>query len=261
MTARDLTQHLGGTAIVSSIFQICSSIPAPPPSTFLERLNYSDPHSLNFNPALDPSADEKKSTPFISPNTPNPKMPFPETKTQPPGATPAHQPRRQSRLPLYLLRHGSGLIGFGLLFGFVVPMTPYPRLALTAHIQFAVEGTMVLAAGLLLNSDPFPSLSSSAKLERKTMADRLTPLQRRVVYWGCAGIWVTLLSEAANAWWGTRWVLPIAHGAAGLLVKFSGDDGPAEVWMERVVAVAHYPFSVALATVWPVITYALFTSE
>ncbi|KAK4209107.1 hypothetical protein QBC37DRAFT_59160 [Rhypophila decipiens] len=171
----------------------------------------------------------------------------------------------KSNLPLHLLRHGSGLIGFGLLFGFLVPMTPYPRLGLTAHIQFAVEGTMVCAAGLILGSKPFtstfpstPKAAGSASPEAQTVADRLKPWQVKLVYCGCAGIWVTLMSEVANAWWGTRWVLPIAHHAAGLAVN---STGPAAVWMERVVAAAHYPFAILLATVWPVITAALFSSD
>jgi hypothetical protein len=151
-------------------------------------------------------------------------------------------------LPLSLLRHGSALIGFGLLFGFVVPLTPYPRLGLTAHIQFAVEGTMVVAAGLLLNSRPFHQSSAASQAgekepsEGKRVVDYLGPWQQRVVYWGAVGIWVKLLSQAANAWWGTQWVLPIAHDAAGLK-----GNGPAEVWMERVVEMAHKPSSVLLA--------------
>jgi hypothetical protein len=52
------------------------------------------------------------------------------------------------------------------------------------------------------------------------------------------------LSEVANAWWGTQWVLRLAHQAAGLQ-----GDGPAEWWMEVVVSVAHKPFAVLLATV------------
>jgi len=153
---------------------------------------------------------------------------------------------RPTNLPLSLLRHGSGLIGFGLLFGFVVPLTPYPRLGLTAHIQFAVEGTMVVAAGLLLNAKPFqrPADVKGVTPSENRVVDLLAPWQRRVVHWGMIGIWVTLLSEAANAWWGTQWVLPIAHDAAGLL-----GDGPAKIWMERVVAAAHYPFAMLLATV------------
>jgi hypothetical protein len=177
------------------------------------------------------------------------------TQAKPPGTTATQLGLGLApppNLPLALLRHGSGLIGFGLLFGFAVPFTPYPRLGLTAHIQFAVEGTMVVAAGLLLNARPFshssfsPDSSSSCGQDgnSRRVVDYLGPWQRRVVYWGVAGIWVTLLSEVANAWWGTQLILKIAHGAAGLT-----GTRPAEVWMERVVAVAHKPFAMLLATV------------
>ncbi|KAK0623687.1 hypothetical protein B0T14DRAFT_545115 [Immersiella caudata] len=160
-------------------------------------------------------------------------------------------PQQPFNLPLSLLRHGAALIGFGLLFGCIVPLTPYPRLALTAHMQFAIEGTMVAAAGASLNSTPFRS-------SNKKVVDNLGRRGINVVYYGIVGIWVTLLSEAANAWWGTRWVLPIAHEAAGLL---GAGAGPAKYWMEMVVAVAHYPLAVPLALVWPTITMALFATD
>lgn len=148
-----------------------------------------------------------------------------------------------SRIPLHLVRHGCGLVAFGLLFGFVVPFTPYPRLGLTAHIQFSVEGTMVLVAGLLLQSDPFAG-ARSASAKPVPLADRLGPWQRRIIYIGLSLIWVTLLSEAANAWWGTQWVLRQAHAAAGLK-----GDGPAARWMELVVEYCHKPPALLLATV------------
>lgn len=169
----------------------------------------------------------------------------------------------RSRVPLHLLRHGCALIAFGLLFGFVVPYTPYPRLGLTAHIQFCAEGTMVLAAALLLQSDPFGGGA--------LLADRLGPRQRLAVYAGLSMVWVTLLSEALNAWWGTQWVLKMAHEAAGLR-----GDGPAQPWMEVVVDVCHKPPALLLSLVvsrrcpcrvgcdtdgrdkFPIILYALF---
>jgi len=52
------------------------------------------------------------------------------------------------------------------------------------------------------------------------------------------------LSEAANAWWGTQWVLRQAHAAAGLK-----GDGPAARWMELVVEYCHKPPALLLATV------------
>lgn len=101
---------------------------------------------------------------------------------------------------------------------------------------------MVVAAGALLNSKPFRTPTGEASDKR--VVDCLAPWQRSIVYWGMTGIWVTLMSEAANAWWGTQWVLPIAHDAAGLK-----GEGPASRWMEVVVQIGHVPFAVLLATV------------
>lgn len=151
-----------------------------------------------------------------------------------------------NNLSLRLLRQGCGLVAFGLFFGFAIPLAPYPRLALTAHIQFVVEGTMVLAAGLLLQSTPFLTTTSTSsketKVSRARVEDRLSKWQKTVILWGCMGIWVTLLAEAANAWWGTEWVLTIAHEAAGLKGTQS-----AERWMEIVVWLTHMPPSAILA--------------
>lgn len=82
-----------------------------------------------------------------------------------------------NNLSLNLLQQGSGLVAFGLYFGFAIPLAPYPRLALTAHIQFIVEGTMVLAAGLLLPSTPYLTAtytsSKETKFSRARVEDRL----------------------------------------------------------------------------------------
>lgn len=151
-----------------------------------------------------------------------------------------------NHLSLHLLRHGSGLVAFGLFFGFAIPLAPYPRLALTAHIQFVVEGTMVVAAGLLLQSTPFSTTTSTSgkvkEVSHARVEDRLSKWQRNVILWGCIGIWATLLTEAANAWWGTEWVLTLAHEAAGLKGTQS-----AERWMEIVVSLSHMPLSAVLA--------------
>ncbi|KAK1255752.1 hypothetical protein MKX07_008011 [Trichoderma sp. CBMAI-0711] len=160
-------------------------------------------------------------------------------------------PCRRSRLPLSLIRHGGGLVACGMLFGFLVPLVPYPRLGLTAHIQFGVQGCMVLVTGLVLQSDPLGSSSSpdkEAPRERPQLADSLSRWQEHAIYWGCTAIWATMIAEMGNAWWGTKWTLPIAHQAAGLL----GRDVAAR-WMEMIVAATHLPLAIPLASVWPTI--------
>ena len=93
--------------------------------------------------------------------------------------------------------------------GLFVPRPPFPCLALTAHIQFITHGSMVLPAGLLLQSDPFSTKPSTR------LVDRLSGWQRHTVYWGYATAWPILLSEVANAWWGTRLTLPLAAETVG----------------------------------------------
>ncbi|KAL7916453.1 hypothetical protein GGI35DRAFT_473732 [Trichoderma velutinum] len=159
---------------------------------------------------------------------------------------------RRSTLPLSLIRHGGGLVGFGMLFGFLLPIVPYPRLGLTAHIQFGVQGCMVLVTGLVLQSDPLASpRSQDAETpgHRVQLADRLSWWQEQMIYWGCAAVWATLLAEAGNAWWGTKWTLPIAYQAAGLL----GGSHEAARWMELVVVATHFPLAIPLASMWPII--------
>ncbi|MFM8175760.1 MAG: hypothetical protein ACKN81_19650, partial [Pirellulaceae bacterium] len=48
------------------------------------------------------------------------------------------------------LRQGAVYMLVGLLWGFVVPASLFPRLALGAHIQLTAHGVMFLVAGLVL---------------------------------------------------------------------------------------------------------------
>src|SRR3974390_2619081 len=99
-----------------------------------------------------------------------------------------------------ILIHGLILVMAGLLWGFVVPHTPHPRLALVAHVQFATNGILVIAMAALLLK--LPHRVGSKALKVMLLATWL--------------IWPMTLSEAANAWWGTTQMLPIAAGQAGV---------------------------------------------
>src|SRR5277367_4082255 len=92
----------------------------------------------------------------------------------------------QSSTAISLVRWGVTIQLAGLLWGTIVQMTPYPRLALTAHIQFMVEGAMILLAGILLN---------------QTSLIEISAVQSRIVYWGLGGAWVVLIADCANAFW------------------------------------------------------------
>jgi (hydroxyamino)benzene mutase len=76
----------------------------------------------------------------------------------------------------------------GLVWGLFVAQTPYPRLALIAHIEAMANGPMWLGVGILLQTD-FMSVSNTG----------LVILQASLV-----GNWVWLVTEALNGWWGTK---------------------------------------------------------
>src|SRR5579863_10117270 len=94
---------------------------------------------------------------------------------------------------------GMALILTGLVWGLVVPHTPYPRLALTAHVQFESNGMLIVILALLLMSLRHRVGTKSAFV--MVVAAWLT--------------WLMALSEVANAWWGTNQLLPIAAAQAG----------------------------------------------
>jgi hydroxylaminobenzene mutase len=52
----------------------------------------------------------------------------------------------------YLAMNGALMILAGLLCGLTIGAAPYPRLMLTAHIQFLVNGMMSVFAGLMLKT-------------------------------------------------------------------------------------------------------------
>jgi hypothetical protein len=104
----------------------------------------------------------------------------------------------QSSTALSLVRQGVSLQFIGLIWGMIVQDTPYPRLALTAHIQFMAEGAMVLLAGILLH---------------QTSLIEIGAIQSRIVYWGLTGCWVVIAFECVNAFWGTKGILPLVSFA------------------------------------------------
>jgi hypothetical protein len=63
---------------------------------------------------------------------------------------PAPPAAHVSRQSYYLVANGALLMLAGLLCSLTVGVAPYPRLMLTAHIQFLVNGMMSVFAGLML---------------------------------------------------------------------------------------------------------------
>jgi (hydroxyamino)benzene mutase len=135
------------------------------------------------------------------------------------------------------LRQGAVYMLVGLLWGMAVPATPFPRLALGAHIQLTASGVMFLVAGLVSLRLPFASGGAAA----------------RVLVAGPWLKWPVVLTEMANAWWGTRQMLPIAAGQAGA----TGAAG----WQEGIVTIAHMLGAVVLVVYWGVILVGLFRNR
>jgi hydroxylaminobenzene mutase len=126
----------------------------------------------------------------------------------------------------HILITGLMLVMAGLIWGFVVPHTPHPRLALGAHIQFVTNGLLLIVMAALLLKFPHNIGSRSGGV--MLLAAWLT--------------WPMVLSEAANAWWGTTQILPIAAGQAGV-------TGGAP-WQELVVKLTHIAAGLGLVVAW-----------
>ena len=127
-----------------------------------------------------------------------------------------------------ILIHGLALVFVGLVWGLVVPHTPYPRLALGAHIQFETNGLLFIVVATLLLKLPHS-------------------VGRKSVWVIVLSVWLTwlmALSEVANAWWGTTQMLPIAASQAGAAGGKS--------WQELVVKLTHIAAALGL-----IVTFAL----
>ncbi len=125
-----------------------------------------------------------------------------------------------------ILIHGIVLVLAGLVWGLAVPATPYPRLALGAHIQFMVNGMLfsVLAIALL------------------ALPNATGPRSLRVMMASAWLTWLMVLSEVANSWWGATQTLAIAASQAGAT--------GAQPWQELVVTVAHVVAGLGLIVAW-----------
>ncbi len=125
-----------------------------------------------------------------------------------------------------ILIHGMTFILVGLLWGLVVPHTPYPRLALGAHIQFEGSGILYIVVAILL-------LKLPNRVGRKSIAVMLLSVWLT---------WAMALSEVGNAWWGTIQMLPIAGHQAG-----ATGGTP---WQELIVKLAHILAGLGLIAAW-----------
>jgi hydroxylaminobenzene mutase len=121
-----------------------------------------------------------------------------------------------------ILIHGMFFVLVGLLWGLVVPHTTYPRLALSAHIQFEGSGVLFIVTSILLLTLPH-------RVGGKSIAMILAAIWLS---------WIMAFSEVANSWWGANQILSIAAQQAGA-------TGAAK-WQETLVTLAHVVAGLAL---------------
>jgi hydroxylaminobenzene mutase len=121
-----------------------------------------------------------------------------------------------------ILMQGLALILAGLLWGFAASLTPYPRLAVGAHIQFETNGLLFVVLGILVLALPH----------------RVGGKSVLVIAISAWLTWLMALSEVANAWWGANQMLPVAAGQAGAT--------GAAPWQELVVKLCHVSAALGL---------------
>lgn len=132
-----------------------------------------------------------------------------------------------------VLFHGLMLVMVGLLWGFVVPHTPYPRLALGAHIQLITNGFLFIIMGALL----------------MVLPHEVGPKSSLVMVLAAWLTWAMGLSEVANAWWGTTQMLPLAAAQAGATGGLA--------WHELVVKLTHIAAGLGLVAAWALLIIGL----
>ena len=137
----------------------------------------------------------------------------------------------------YLVVNGTLLMLTGLVCGLVIAPAPYPRLMLTAHVQFLVNGMMSVFAALLLTT------GLSVVSTRGGM----------VIVWGHVSTWAVCISEVAAAFWGATKALRIAGAQAGA----SG----AAPWQESLVLACHVVPALFLIAAWILIVVGVFKNK
>jgi hydroxylaminobenzene mutase len=135
----------------------------------------------------------------------------------------------------YLAANGAVLMLVGLLCGLAVAAAPYPRLMLTAHIQFLVNGMVSVFAALLLRT-------SLAIVGQRS---------GWLIVGAHVSLWAVCFSEVLAAITGAKTTLPIAAAQAGA----SG----AAPWQESVVTACHVVPALLLIAAWIVLFAGIYS--
>lgn len=136
-----------------------------------------------------------------------------------------------------ILVNGLVMVIFGLIWGLAIPHTPFPRLALGAHIQFTLNGILFIVMAVLLLALPHNVSGRSASI--MLVAAGLT--------------WTMALSELGNSWWGTNQLLSLAAQQAGAM--------GGTIWQELIVKITHISASIALIIAWILLVAGFWTKH
>ncbi len=139
--------------------------------------------------------------------------------------------------PYYLAGNGTLMMLAGLLCGLAVGAAPYPRLMLTAHIQFLVNGMVSVFAALLL----------------KTTLSVVGRCSGMLIVWAHVSVWAVCASEVAAAFWGATKALPMAGTQAGAT--------GAAPWQESLVLACHVVPALFLIAAWTLIVLGVYAAR
>jgi hypothetical protein len=95
----------------------------------------------------------------------------------------------QESIALALIQSGALQLAVAFIWGTQIPNTPYPRIALSTHMNQIQEGLLAIAAGLITRD--------------KTLLT-LTPWQMNIVVGAHLGLWAFDIISACNSFWGTN---------------------------------------------------------
>ncbi len=121
----------------------------------------------------------------------------------------------------------------GLLVGLTIPLAPFPRLMLSAHISFLLSGLLSVIAGLLI----------------KTSMAQVCDRAGTVIVVAHVSNWALAVSAVAGACWGATKALPLAGAQAGA--------PGAAAWQETVVFLCHAVPSVILIVAWILLVHGI----
>jgi hypothetical protein len=103
----------------------------------------------------------------------------------------------QATLGLGLVRNGAILLTTSLIWGTQISNTPYPRIALSTHVNMLQHGLLSIAAGLLLREHG--------------LVGKMDDWQVWVVFIPHMYLWVLGIASVGNTFWGTNKFLTIVY--------------------------------------------------